>query len=338
MCKLTRVWRSASLAFLFMAGTQCASQPAAPLFHDERYLRFGVDPRSEADSLVKLYAEQAEPLALRLSGRDFTALGFMDRQGRSTRARVVTLRGIALALDPQQATPLTAAKRYALVAPPLADTHDADRDGFEEVFVEERLPHEACLLVFRVRDVGDVDPISAPLHVFGRERCPTGVADVDQDGKAELFSDVELVDFELDTPPTVRVVLWPEQHKFVLDTADRKLSLYVAAQQAARELELEQAEQASDVPAILRLAVEQAALTHLLGLSARDQVVRFERALSGVALTEPQRLWAKAARERIALTWAEPAPAPSAPASTPAPDAGGSPRARPSTLAEPGAS
>jgi hypothetical protein len=311
----------------------CARTPAGPFFHDEQYLRFGVDPHNEADSLVKLYAERSEPLALRLTGRDFTALGFMDREGRSTRARVVTLRGIALALDPEQPSPLTAAKRYALVANPLAGTHDADRDGFEEVFVEERWASESCLLVYRVRDVGYVDPVPVSLSLFGRERCPTGAADVDQDGKAELFVDVELTEFVLQTPPSVRVVLWPENHRFVLDTADHKLAHYVAAQQAARELELEQARSQSDVPEVLRLGVELAALTHLLGLPVRDQVARFERALQGVELSDRERRWAQAARAQIAEHWAEPATP--APADTPK---GSAPAPRPSTLAEPGPS
>jgi hypothetical protein len=313
----------------------CARAPAGPFFHDEQYLRFGVDPHSEADSLVKLYAERSEPLALRLSGHDFTALGFMDRQGRSTRARVVTMRGIALALDPEQPSPLTAAKRYALVAPPLPGTHDADRDGFEEVFVEERQPSESCLLVFRVRDVGYVDPVPVALPLFGRERCPSGAADVDQDGKAELYVDIELTEFVLQTAPSVRVVLWPEKHRFVLDTADHKLAQYVAAQQAARELELEQARALEDVPEVLRLGVELAALSRLLGLPVRDQVARFERAREGVKLSAAERRWAESASAQIAEHWREPA-AP-APAPTDAP-AGGAPAPRPSTLAEPGPS
>ena len=318
----------------------CASSPALPAFHDEQYLHFGVDPLHEADNLIKLYAERSEPLALRLSGRDFTALGFMDRQGRSTRARVITLRGIALALDPQQPSPLTAAKRYALVAPPLTGTHDADQDGFEEVFVEERGAGESCLLVYRVRDVGDVDPVPVSLSLFGRERCPTGVADVDLDGKAELYADIELSEFVLDTPPLVRVVLWSEQHRFVLDTQDHKLARYVAAQQAARELELEQARSVADVPAVLRLGVELAALTRLLGLSSTAQVARFERVLNGVKLSERQRRWAHTASAYILEHWAEPAaplrPDPAGTAGSGSPPA--APPARPSTLAEPGAS
>lgn len=308
------------------AGAGCASGPVAPQFHDEQYLRFGVDPRSEADTLIKLYQQQSERVALRLVGRDFTALGFMDAQGRSTRARIVTVRGIGLALDPTQPSPLTAAVRYALVAPPLPDTHDADRDGFEEVFIEKREAAQTCLLVFRVRDVGYVDPVPVEQTLFGQQRCPTRAADVNRDGKAELVLDVDLVEFALDTPPSLRIVLWPEQHRFVLDTADHKLAQYVAAQQAAREIELEQARSLRDVPTCLRLAVELAALMHLLGLPPHDQVARFDQALAAVDLNKKQRAWAQSARAHIEQTWTEP-PRPSPPTAKPA-----------STLAEPGAS
>lgn len=331
--KLARVWKRSLLAALCAACAACASRPPGPVFHDEQYLRFGVDPRSEADSLITLYKEQAEPLALRLVGRDFTALGFMDKEGRSTRARVITSLGIALALDPSQPSPLTAATRFSLIAPPLPDTHDADRDGFEEVFVEKRAATHTCLLVFRVRDVGHVDPVPVQQQLFGHERCPTAVADVNRDGKVELLLDVELVDFELDTPPALRVVLWPEQHRFVLDTTDHKLAQYVASQQAAREIELEHARSLGDVAACLRLAVELAALTHLLGLSSHDQVARFDQALAATDLSAPQRAWAQGARAHIERTWTQP-PSAAGKAGTPAPV----PAPAASTLAEPGSS
>ncbi|MEY4581964.1 MAG: hypothetical protein RL701_6667, partial [Pseudomonadota bacterium] len=73
--KLQRAWRSLVLCFSCAA---CATRPPTVFFGDEKYLRFGVDPRDEANALIRLYAEQGEPVALRLSGHDFTAVGFMD--------------------------------------------------------------------------------------------------------------------------------------------------------------------------------------------------------------------------------------------------------------------
>lgn len=282
----------------------CATQPRSPFFGDERYLRFGVDPRAEADTLVQAYREQSEALALRIVGHDFTALGFMDRSGLATRARVVTLRGIALALDPQPGTPLQAAVRYALLAPPLPDTQDADRDGFEEVFIERRSPNRTCVLVYRVRDVGYVDALDTDLRAFDKQRCVSGMDDIDHDGRVELTVDVVLTDFELPAPPSVRLVLWPDRHRFSPSGSGDQLAQYVAAQQAAREIELEAARTAKDSSNALRLAVELAALTQVLGLSTQDQLARFDEALRDIPLSKAEQSWTQAARDQI-RAWRE---------------------------------
>jgi hypothetical protein len=283
----------------------CATTSRAPLFNDANFLRFGVDPRAEADTLVKNYADQGERLALRIVGKDFTALGFMDRSGRASRTRIVTLRGIALALDPEPESPLHTPTRYALLASPLAETHDADRDGFEEVFVEQRKPDQTCLLVFRVRDVGFVDRLETRLYAFNREHCASSVADIDQDGKVELYAEVELVDFELPHPPTLRLALWPDQHRFTPKGTENKLARYIAAQQAAREIDLDQARVSKDSVNARRLAVELAALSQVLGLPEQDQLAQFDRALASFELNAAEQAWCQAAREHIAGAWNE---------------------------------
>lgn len=292
-------------ALLIALATGCASSARAPLFNDAQYLRFGVDPRSEADTLIKNYREQGERLALRVLGHDFTALGFMDRSGRASRARIITLRGIALALDPEPESPLHLPARYALLAPPLTDTQDADRDGFEEVFIEQRKPGQTCLLVYRVRDVGHVDQVETSVRAFNADHCTSAVADIDQDGRVELYVDVELVDFELPQPPALRLALWPDQHRFTPQGVGDQLSRYVAAQQAAREIDLDQARNAKDGALARRLAVELAALSQVLGLPAQDQLAQFDRALESFPLSDPERAWAEAARTQIEQSWRE---------------------------------
>jgi hypothetical protein len=281
----------------------CATAPRAPVFNDSQYLQFGVDPRTEADTLVKNYADRSERLALRIVGRDFTALGFMDRSGRATRARIVTLRGIALALDPDPESPLHAPARYALLAAPLPDSQDADRDGFEEVFIEQRKSAQTCLLVYRVRDVGYVDLLETRLRAFNQEHCASGVTDSDQDGRVELYVDIQLTSFELPHPPTLRLLLWPDQHRFTPTGAGDQLARFVAAQQAAREIDLDQARASKDSVNARRLAVELAALTQVLGLPEQDQLAQFDRALSNIPLNAAERAWSLAAREHITQTW-----------------------------------
>jgi hypothetical protein len=138
----------------------CASQPRSPFFGDERFLVLGVDADAEADELARQLEASGFRVLQRLRGRDFSALGVAGADGASAKVRVVTGRGIALALDPTAGNHAQPAVRYALLAAPSSETHDADGDGFEEVFVQmlSTAPGAApCILVYRVRDSGFVD-------------------------------------------------------------------------------------------------------------------------------------------------------------------------------------
>jgi hypothetical protein len=280
----------------------CATRPRSPFFGDEAYLRFGVDKRDEAAALIKLYAEQHEPVALRVVGHYFTGIGFMDRSGHVTRVRLVTARGIELALDPEPRSTLHAAQSYRLLAPPLDDTHDADGDGFEEVFIERRGALGTCLLVYRVRDVGFVDRVPTPARVFGQLWCPSGVEDLDQNGRAELLVVASLPGFDGEAPQ-VRVPLYASNHRFELGGDPKALLRYVAIERTARQVALAEAVAHNDVDGARRVAVELAALSHLRGDSAAEQVAAFDAALSGMAQTEEQQDSAKRARDRIYAEW-----------------------------------
>jgi hypothetical protein len=290
----------------------CASHaPRGPFYGDENYLRFGVDPRTEADAIIKQQSERLEPLALRIEAEHFTALGFMDRSGRATRVRALTQLGIELALDPDPVTALNAGARYALLAQPLRTTHDADGDGFEEFFVERRSAGASCILIYRVRDTGHVDPVAVNAQLFEQALCPNAVADVDSDGRAELLVDVELTGFEGESPH-VRVPLWPAEHGFAAQADPVALARYVAAQRTARAPELAEALRQHDFESCYRLSVELAALWFLQGRTAADQLTAFDRAMEGLVLTVAQHGAVMAARERIFSVWNRPArdPAP----------------------------
>lgn len=86
--------------------------------------------------------------------------------------RVVTARGIALELDPEEADAVHPGVRFELLPQPFEDTLDADGDGFDEVFVQS-LPASGeppCILVYRVRDSGFVDFV--PGKDFALARAP----------------------------------------------------------------------------------------------------------------------------------------------------------------------
>lgn len=197
------------LALGLIVGGGCAGGSGqGPFFDDDKFLVLGVDPDREANALVTQFEAAGHRLQRRLTGRHFTALGFVDGLGAPIAVRVVTRRGIALALGPGD-------RRHGLLAAPRPGTHDADGDGFEEVFVEGDTHDGGCLEVYRVRDSGFVDPVPVER---GQARCPSQVADVDGDGAVELlvvFSSAELGLSQLTSP--VRVPLWPRAHRYVVD-------------------------------------------------------------------------------------------------------------------------
>ena len=138
----------------------CASGPKSPYFGDERFLVLGVRPDAEGDAVAEELERSGFKVTSKLNGLHFTALGAAAADGAPAKVRIVTARGIALALDPVVATPLQPGIRYALMPPPVKGTHDADGDGFEEVFVHRLTDGVApCILVYRVRDSGFADAV-----------------------------------------------------------------------------------------------------------------------------------------------------------------------------------
>jgi hypothetical protein len=139
----------------------CASQQQGPYFHDEQFLVLGVDPEAEARALTRQLEKNGFFVARRVHGQNFSALGFSDAQDVPQKVRVVTRRGIALALDQQTSTALSQGVRYELIDGPVLGTQDADGDGFEEIFVlvHRDAPAVTCIAAYRARDSGFVDAV-----------------------------------------------------------------------------------------------------------------------------------------------------------------------------------
>ena len=163
---------AALVAIASLGGCGASQQQPGPYYNDDQYLVLGVAPDAEAAALIAQLDDLGYKLLLRENGHDFTALGFADEQGDASRVRVVTARGIALQLDPEEADAVHEGVRYELLPQPLEDTFDADGDGFDEVFVQS-LPASGeppCILVYRVRDSGFVDFV--PGKDFALARSP----------------------------------------------------------------------------------------------------------------------------------------------------------------------
>jgi hypothetical protein len=153
-----------ALAILSSALGCAGSAERGPYFGDERFLTLGVDPESEAKVVVKDLAASGHSLSVRTRGRSFVALGF-EAQGAPAHVRIVTGRGIALALDAWQSHALDVGVRYTLLVPPEERAPDVDGDGNEEVFVAVA-PYdggEACLAAYRVHAAGNVTRVASNL-------------------------------------------------------------------------------------------------------------------------------------------------------------------------------
>lgn len=154
--------RNAGLAVTGLGVAMCSSAPRSPFFGDESFLVLGVSPEEEADALSRQLATDGHKEYLRLRGPTFTALGFEEPDGRPALVRVVTQRGIDVALDPVQSHPLDLGVRYELLAPATEGLFDADGDGFDELIVLQRSydRDDPCLLAYRVQNTGEVELIT----------------------------------------------------------------------------------------------------------------------------------------------------------------------------------
>jgi hypothetical protein len=150
----------------------CGPPAHGPFFGDDRLIVLGVDPEAEADALAGQLRARGLHEARRIRGKTFTALGFATaaENAPQSEVRVITGRGIALALEARAATVLEPGERYALLPAPYRDTLDADGDGFDELFVSRSpLPSgERCTLVYRVRDSGFVDEVTTDNYALVR--------------------------------------------------------------------------------------------------------------------------------------------------------------------------
>lgn len=301
-------------AAVFAAG--CAA-PRSPYFDDARFLRFGVDPFEEADTLARQFEEAGHRVALRVRGQHFSAFGTLDGRGRPSAVRVVTLRGVTLARDSEPGDALHEPRTYRLLAPPIAGTQDADGDGFEEVFVERFQPSvgHGCLGLYRVRDVGFVDEVPLPDRALGEPGCVEAVRDVDADGRAELLLVARLISLGRAgaRAPELPLLLVPVNHRFEVRPAEGALA---AEALASREGALDLARARGDVEAVYRLALELALLAALSGAEPEARLseldARLAGALSDTESVQRARAFLEAALPPLAQ-WPEPSGSPGAP-------------------------
>lgn len=265
----------------------CASSPGTAL--PVHGLRFGVDPHREATAVMQSFLKAGYQLHARLSGEAVEALGFVDRWGVSRGVRIVTMRGVALALDSVPKGALADRLEYYLYVPPMLHGLDVDGDGFEEVFVRE-VGREGgdCLVPYRVAELGHVQPVPLPLERFGSGACVRTVQDADHDQRVELLVEFRVGGLPLPRWPEVQVVLFPDgKHGFSVDGGERAAAVY-RGEERARAQALAEALSQQNGPEVYRLAAEQALLGHLQGASTAQQLSQVKAAYAGLSERDQQ--------------------------------------------------
>src|SRR5690606_38914637 len=113
-------------AALLIGACGSAAPPPSP---EVAFLQVGVDPHEEARAVERSLAEGGFRVRARTEGRTFVALALENEERGETAVRVVTRRGIGLAIDvpgEQSAQPVG-------VVMSGSDDADLDRNGLEEV-------------------------------------------------------------------------------------------------------------------------------------------------------------------------------------------------------------
>ncbi len=275
------------------AGCGSAAPPVDPAV---AFLRVGVDPHEEARAVEASLAEGGFRVRTRSEGATFVALGLEHEARGETAVRVLTRRGIGLAIDvpgEQSAQPVG-------VVMSGSDGADLDGDGLEEVvlFRLDPVRERRCLAVVRVSDEGFVVPVPARLEGLGEQPCIEDLRDVGGDGRPEALVGWRLDELARGVVPRVMVPFAWGGRGF--SPEGRAFAAHWSSERRSREDALREARSARDVEAAYVLAVELAAIERARGAPVRAQVLAFDDALRGLVLTEAQARALAEARERIA--------------------------------------
>jgi hypothetical protein len=258
-----------------------------------------VDPQAETAALRRRLTAAGWGLTAVRSGTTSRAFGARrDGDPPLSLVRVVTARGVALALDSHETDGFRL--RHGPVEVRVELPPDVDGDGAEEVLVRRG---DGCLEVYRVLEGGFVTPVATEAARVDRDACPTRAADLEGDGVLELLVPLAWPELALDASaiPAIEVPLTADGGAW---RAGRPHVAWLAAERAAREAALEEAVRRLDRAAVQRAAVERAALAHLAGASLSRQLADYDADTGRVVFGEAEVPRLDRTRERVASGWA----------------------------------
>ena len=259
-------------------------------------LAVGVEPREEADAVVESLARGGFELTDRDSAATVVALAFRNRERGGTALRIVTKRGIALAID---VPPDENAEPVGLVEDAVREGRGAGAEVF--LYREDPVRERRCHAALRVTSEGFVRPIVAETSAWGESACIEGIRDVDGDGEPEGIVVWRIEDGGVSPAPSVEVPLSLGEERF--ETAPSRYATFFDEQRAGRHLGLAAARGENDVVRALPRAIELAAIARVRGATMEEQVRAFDAALSGFVLTEAEADAIREARAHIAAGW-----------------------------------
>lgn len=288
------------LLSLALCGCGGASE-VGPYFGDARFLRFGVDPRVEADAVEAQLKRAGFLRVAQVEGPHHVALGFLDAATGRTAVRVVTARGTKLSLD-SDSSPENVRNYALIVASALRGVSVLPAD---EVFVEvsgEREGH-GCIAGFRVASDGTLARIVIDAGAVVADGCASEIQDADSDGAPELVVHAAFAEFASDEPPLVRVPLSSHGGGYRWVAGVGPVVAMLREQRGLAQQDLSAARRGLDVEAAFRSAVELAAIARFEGVDSGAQLKAFDEAVRGLVLTGRQAARFEHARQLIRQGW-----------------------------------
>jgi len=270
---------SRSLGIVLGCVAGCGGAPPAERDPAD-YLAVGVDPSVEAHTLETSLAASSYRVTSEVTGEGWTAFA-MTREDGASLARVVTHRGVVVAVD-ELPTPLAPARGVLSVEPSPPSGTDVDRDGTSDVVLARQERDRRCLMMLGIDADGGGHALVVDAANLASDLCVEDVRDVDGNEAPEAIVRVRARSLARQAIPVADLPLERDATGVYrrVDPAER----FVADERRTRAARLAIARAAPDAEAVYTIALELALVAYAAGEAPDAQVQAFDDAMSGVVL------------------------------------------------------
>jgi hypothetical protein len=272
----------------------CGARGENPaIAHDLAVIGTGVDPRAEAEAVRSGLTNVGYVIGTEISGAGYVAFDARRSADGVTAVRILTSRGIAVALDV-----------------PVGEAAEAVTlrrvEGIDDLVVARADPESArdCLVLLRVEEDGRVVQVPIELGRFGTGVCVEDARDVGGDEAIELLTHIRFYALARGETPSIPAVLERRGEGYSPAPPSAHRAFWEGEERRVREA-LVSARRAFDGETAYARAVELAALERERGGTGARQVRVFDEALVGLVLSEDLARGVAAARQHIVDGWPE---------------------------------